>query len=84
MSWYFSVVEVSVEPYVLGSKQRVDRALYLCESHVTFKDLLTLWLGLGRRVVGKRALVLFLLPFLPLLERLLNPSSSALSILRFR
>ena len=78
------MVEVSIKPYILGSKQRINRAFYLYKSYVTFKDLLTLWLGLGRRIVDERALVLFLLPFLPLLERLLNPSSSALSILRFR
>ena len=54
------MVEVSVKPYMLGSKQRINRALYLRKPRVAFKDFLVLWLGLGRRIVGKRTLVLFL------------------------
>ena len=53
MPWYFSVVEVSIKPYMLGSKQRIDCALYFSKLYVAFEDLFTPWLGLGRRTVGK-------------------------------
>ena len=84
MPWYFLVVEVSIKPYMLSSKQRINYTLYLSKSCMAFKDLFTPWLGLGRRTVGKRALVLFLLPFPPLFKRLLYLSPSALPILCFK
>jgi len=78
------VVEVSIKPYILSSKQRINYAFYLSKSRVAFKDLLILWLGLGRYIIGKRILVLFLFPFPPLLKRLSYSSPFAPLILRFR
>jgi len=69
---------------MLSSKQRINYAFYLYKPRVAFKDFFILWLGLGRYIVGKRALVLFLFPFPPLLKRLLYPSPSTSLILRFR
>jgi hypothetical protein len=82
--WYFLIVEVSIKPYILGSKQRINCALYLSKPYVAFKDLFTPWFCLGRYIVGKRALVFFPLLFPLFLKRLLYLSPSALSILCFR
>ena len=78
------MIEVSIKPYMLGSKQRIDCALYLSKPCVAFEDLFTPWFCLGRYTVGKRALVFFLLLFLLFLKRLLYLSPSALSILYFK
>jgi len=69
---------------MLSSKQYINCALYLYKPRIAFKDFLILWLGLGRYIVGERALVLFLFPFPLLLKRLLYPSPSTSLILRFR
>ena len=44
MSWYFLVVEVSVEPYMLGSEQRVDHTFYFGEPCMAFKDCFSYFL----------------------------------------
>ena len=53
---YFLVVKVFVKPYVLSFKQRVNYTLYFSKPCVAFKDHLILWLGLGRCIIGERAL----------------------------